>query len=195
MAWRPSVRFSLSAFFSVTATSASKDILEALAAARKEGKPYAVGFSTAGASKHREEGDGSNAARSCSEAEPQTGNEPRDQQGGEGEALREGLEVGSDEPEAGADGGMGEEGGRKDGEGRREGPEGAEGAGRVGEEEAEGLQEEQPEAGSGDGEVTLMYEMYDEKFPIKVTDVVQISQVHGSGIRPESCCPSRFDLL
>lgn len=165
--------FSLPGSFSVTATSTSKDVLEALAAARKKGKPYSLSFSTAGTSKQQEEGGGSNEARNCGEAEPQTGNEPRDQEGGEGEALREdkssraGLAVGSDEPEAGADGGMGEEGGGKDGGGRREGVEGAEGGGGPA---AEGLQEEEPEAGSGDGEVTLMYEMYDEKFPIKVTE-------------------------
>lgn len=150
--------------FSVTATSTSKNVLEALAAAQKKGKPYTLGFSaTATAEETRETGRGEQGkgGTTCREdggsggdvagtgAEQRSENEARNRNPDNGEGKE--LEEHESSPIVG-----------NDGTGDHVGEDG-------GEERARALpQEGEPVVGRGDGEVTLMYEMYDEKFPIKV---------------------------
>lgn len=163
--------------FTVTATSTPKRILEALAAARKRGTTYTLGFSTGGADEapngvvgaeeqsNVEACDGSRVDTAVSEtaggeaatARPasagETGNS--DRVCVEGKELEEGRKKGAS---VGVE--IGEDGETKETEGKGEG------------QVFEGKDAPSCKAETGrrgDGEVTLMYEMYDEKFPIKVS--------------------------
>lgn len=158
--------------FSVTATSTSKEALEALAAARKRGKPYTLGFSLAENLSFRSGHDGGGQepvdhtnSRPGREEDVVGATATRDvlegscaDATGEGMVEEQHVEVkgqGVEEPKAqGALAG----GGAVVGDGDVQQAEAlVSGGGVVGE-----------EGGRGDGQVTLMYEMYDEKFPIKV---------------------------
>ncbi|CAN0174000.1 unnamed protein product [Ectocarpus sp. 12 AP-2014] len=161
--------------FTATATSTPKRILEALAAARKRGTTYTLRFSTRGADEapNRVAGaeeqsiveacDGSRVDTAVSEtagggaatAGPasagETGNSNR--VSAEGKELEEGRKKGAS---AGVQ--IGEGGETKETEGKGEG------------QVFEGKDAPSCKAETGrrgDGEVALMYEMYDEKFPIK----------------------------
>lgn len=163
--------------FSVTATSKSKDVLDALTAIRKKNKPYTLGFSTAGAEesgKENKEEKGSSGSSSSSGGvgadggdTGATGGEAGRQQTEESKSTEKGEEVGDEslgEQKNALPGvGAGEDAG---GGAAAAGAGGGEGGGAA--REPEGVPQEELPAGSGDGEVTLMYEMYDEKFAIKV---------------------------
>ncbi|CAN0303100.1 unnamed protein product, partial [Ectocarpus sp. 8 AP-2014] len=160
--------------FTVTVTSTPKHILEALAAARKRGTTYTLGFSTGGADEapngvvraeqqsNVEACDGSRVDNAVSEtaggeaatAGPASGGETgnSDQVCVEGKELEEGRKKGAS---SGVE--IGEDGETKETEGK--------GEGQVF--EGKDIPSCKAETGRGDGEVTLMYEMYDEKFPIK----------------------------
>ncbi|CBJ48674.1 conserved unknown protein [Ectocarpus siliculosus] len=160
--------------FTVTATSTPKHILEALAAARKRGTTYTLGFSTGGADEAPngavraeeqsivEACDGSRVDNAVSEtaggeaatAGPASGGET----GNSDQVCVEGKELEQDRKK-GASAGVeiGENGETKETEGKGEGQ-------VFGGKDVPSCK---AETGRGDGEVTLMYEMYDEKFPIK----------------------------
>lgn len=155
--------------FSVTATSTSKDVLAALAAARKKAKPYTLGFSTTTtAEKGRERGEKKQGEVSAKSQ--------KDDGSGES-AAGAGIEQ---QPENEARNSALENREGKDSEGHESSPvvAGNGGAGKQvveggGEEEAKGDPQEEPAVENGNGEVTLMYEMYDEKFSIKVSNLTQ----------------------
>ncbi|CAN0052969.1 unnamed protein product, partial [Ectocarpus sp. 4 AP-2014] len=160
--------------FTVTATSTPKRILEALATARKRGTTYTLQFSTGGADEapnrvvraeeqsNAEACDGSRVNNAVGEtaggeaaaAGPASG-------GGAGNSDRvcmEGKQIEEDR-EKGASAGVEI---REDGETKE-----TEGKGERQVFDRKDAPSSKAETGRGDGKVTLMYEMYDEKFLIK----------------------------
>lgn len=165
--------------FTVTATSTPKSILEALAATRKRGTTYSLRFLTGGAHEtpnavvHAEEKSsfeavhdsrvdnatgetaGGVAATATLASGGETGNsgrvcvEGKELEEGRRKTASTGVEIGQD--------------------------------GETKETEAVVEREDAPpckaETGRGDGEVTLMYEMYDEKFAIKVSKLAHRRRV------------------
>lgn len=158
--------------FPITATSTPKSVLEALAATRKEGKPYTLSLSTPA-------GDGSgmgeklvsceaggadsvdNGGVNSTDETDSLGGEPQESEiSGSAKEVGEGNAVEEKQDNPPPDDGVGENGEGVGSKGVR-----ADGA----PEEGGGVPPDDAPAERGDGEVTLMYEMYDEKFPIKVT--------------------------
>lgn len=136
--------------FPVTETSTPKDILEALAAARKRGKAYSLGFSLGGAKSPAEGGKHENKASNTSSSN--------------GAAHEEKVVKTEAVNLEGVKNERNDEGKVEDKEAPRQGE-----ASKASKQEEEVVKEGSVlEEGKGDGEVTLMYEMYDEKFPIKV---------------------------
>ncbi|CAM9149010.1 unnamed protein product, partial [Hapterophycus canaliculatus] len=156
--------------FPVMMTLTPKNILEALAATRKEGKPYMLAFSTSegdgagkGDEQERFETSGRNSVNIAGDrATVETvapGMEPPENEVGrnvKGVGKDDAMEGRQDNPPPGGTG---------DGDGDKAGTGGERADGAS--EGVEGVAPEDPLAGRGDGEVTLMYEMYDEKFAIK----------------------------
>lgn len=174
--WRLTEINAATTVLAVTATSTPKDVLEALAGARKRGKPYTIDFCLTEASGSGARGEqvtvgpsttavtvvGANAA---TEEEEEGGGAPEaaDKEAGI-VAERKEIVEGGDECTSGVNserGLVGETAVRQEkGVGSVDG-----GLVREG---GDGAAVDVPDDG-GDGEATLMYEMYNENFPIKVT--------------------------
>lgn len=157
---------------SVEEKSTSKDVLEALAAARKIGKPYSLTFISviegvdAGVGGRGAESDGgaANAAIGGS-TEARAVDIPATVDHGTSSNTNESTRKSEEDSRGdivGAPTMIGEHMGESETRPAKEiGPAAAKAGGMEGGDAEQGLR-------CGDGEVTLMYEMYDEKFPIKV---------------------------
>lgn len=216
----------------VTAKSSSKFVLEALATARKRGKPhYRLGFLLVpweeASSAQVGDGDGGSPGGSGDGGVPGAdgnGMLPIDKNACAGGDSREeggatstttGRQPGNGsvnggELERGGDKGEGESEsmkGEQDKNTKKERQDDNEGGGdrAIGEEEDKGGVGEvvAPDAGgaveaegSGDGEVTLVYEMYDEKFPIQVSELLLLqSPSHRPSALPHRCSVPVSTLL
>lgn len=158
----------------VTATATPKDVLEALAEARERGKPYTIGFHLAEASDSGARGKevtvaGPTTTTAVVGATAERGGVPEEAAGKEAGIVDEGGE-GGDESTPVVDNERGLVGGAE--VRKAEGVDSSADGGLIGEggdtPAAAAVAVDGPD-GSGDGEATLMYEMYNEKFPIKVT--------------------------
>lgn len=195
----PFADFTMVGFFSVTATSTSKDVLDALTTIRKKNKPYTLGFSTVGAG---ESGKGDNEVKgSSSSSSGGVGADGGGTDATRGEAGQQQTEESSstDKEEEAGEGLLVEQKSALPGVGAGEDAAGGAAAGGGGggggeERESEGLPQKELPAESGDGEVTLKYEMYDEKFAIKVNRHVKKKPDNPPRYIPVYilCCSIRF---